>query len=468
MKSNVKVTLKDSRGNIKQVVEGHNFITNSFLEAVASQGFRGILGESNMGMSTGGRLLPTNGLIQALALSDNTVAQDRSIKKFPGNLKGITCGFSPIQTTPASRLGYFESIKNTVNGIKAKAVFDEGVEGVIGTIGFVLPQDLNYNLSRSLELYKGPWGESLTAIGKTPSYTESENILGETSGYFRGVIAKNEEDIYMIYGSQTEIFVFKLVDNELKYVSSFFSGDWNNLSNNQRAVWKDSSNRYCTSIRCTDGGAYRGVFSDDMLSLEEEYISKSSFLNHGKIVEDDDYIYNYAFKSHDPLDSQGDSRASVRRYVKGSTSSPAEKTINISDSDVDKYMIFCSQQYEGSKVLTPNGYIFDFAEAWNTDNWSLSTSTQAFPDMPNLLCYPTRVGNTYYGAFARDSILSKVQGYPFDQIPLGQTQYTSGMNDDIFVKSDSITNCMTCLVLASPINKLVTDSLIIEYTLCYN
>ena len=461
-KGHLKYVLKDEAGNVLLERESYNFMCPTLSRILTEQlgAFMNNWG-SNEAMKPGfggfSTVYPSatklsDGSVKfALALTDNTTIieplKESSTLQLPGRVIGMTRGVKAVGTQEEA---YIESIKILQDGgIEIKAQIGKGVVGQVGTVGLVLPKDLNFNTDGTDKLYDYPLGDlivndEVSSSGYISNIVEFNNKIYfatvYSSGwdremwlwcYDRGVITK----VFTYTISSTDAITLQVVDDEL----------WCIL--NSSTIYVLSSDLTYLRTESTTG------------SIDCVIDSKGK----GVLFVDGEYVYGvYGL-------STGSKTLSVAKGKLQSAGSEAitTKTLNYTD-EAHAYGIIYGNHKEGTKIVSATGKEVDISTLFREEVDSVDSAVGVTVDgYPRALVKGSKIGDVWYGRHFRDAHdINTIEGFNTSLNMCNSVYYKE--KDSYLIKCNG-GNALTCNVITEQdggvINKTANDTLTITYTI---
>lgn len=498
MKGKVRLVLRDKDGNVKKDITDHNFLTNDFIKFCADSGLlsseKSLYSEQGVNsvfdivkpFNMGGYIRPRDGIFQAIVLSDNTTARTRDIQRIPGTLKGITAALNSDPVGDNTGFGYFESLDVTEKGIKGTAVFKNGVSGVIGTIAWGLPKYSNYNKGMVFELNKTSLlGYHLTNDGNINignsakggiTLWDAFNLISINNVEYRVLdIAYDDVIGYFVMllptGIEPNSLIYNIVDGKWQYYSTVAYSK-TPLTGLMKTMVETGGLR--SILRRTDTAEFElWQFNSDMTVLTNTGIvltftdSAYRTMYWGAISG----TYRYVLTTGESLmDSGSNINVGLKRFdLVGNFVDELTYTIVSGATDaltLDVIDLVYGQQTLSESILTNSGKIVNIETLYNSGSFDLSGVSVTYDDIPGDLLFPQFKGGEYYGIIQREGHMVFKNGIELSPHTVstflkGSNSYEVGSGSPI--KTKGVTDIITCLVLGSPINKELLDTLTVEY-----
>lgn len=461
-KGHLKYVLKDEEGNVLLERESHNFMCPTLSRILTEQlgAFMNNWG-SNTAMKPGyggfSTVYPTatklsDGSVKfALALTDNTTiiepSKESSTLQLPGGLVGMTRG---VKSVGGQEEAYIESIKILQDGgIELKAQIGKGIAGMVGTVGLVLPRDLNFNTDGTDKMYDFPLGELLinSEIGATKYI--SNIVKFNDKIYFATTHSSGMENDFRLWcydrGALTKVYTHSI--NSTNAITLQVVGD---------ELW------------CILSSSYMYVLSKDLVHLRTESVYGSIDCvidNKGKgvLFVDGNYIYGvYGI-------STGSKTLTVSKGMLKSkgTESVVTKTLNYTE-EAHAVSIIYGNHKEGTKIVTATGKEVDISTLFREEVDSIDNAVGiGIEGYPRALVKGSKIDGVWYGRHFRGAHdINTVEGFNTSLNMCNSVYYPD--KDSYLVKCAG-GYALTCNVITEEdggaINKTNNDTLTITYTI---
>lgn len=452
--------LKDREGNILKNVYSENFMTKTLSRLLTEQlsSFMQNAGSNNAYKPSYGGFsskYPTpqklsDGSVKfALALTNNTlpvsVDKQDALQNLPGSIIGVSNGVKEVSTDEDF---YIEYIKiRPDGGVELKAVVGFGVVGTVGTVGLVLPRDLDFNSTNTGLLYDYPLGNIICKDGMYHKY-----ISGCVE--YNGDIYFTECDS----GFGATMYLYKYKNG---VVSTAYS---NNSLNNSAVVIPqvigDELWLICASNKIL-------VLDKDMKLLRTEGVK--SALSVGSPQDDGGGIY---FVENGYLYAVGSLNKSSKTITVakgklmstvGGDEANVTKTVQYTDEEKACGICYGSYKGEGTKIITAIGTEVDINILFTSDTVESAVGV-AIEGYPKCLVKGNIIKDVWYGVH--------YQGVNHDINRLGGFNGTANLLNSTYYpnKNKYLIKCMggsalTCNVIEEPIEKTANDKLTITYVI---
>ena len=461
-RGHLKYVLKDGEGNVLLERESHNFMCPTLSRILTEQlsAFMNSWGNNEaMKPAYGGfsTVYPTatklsDGSVKfALALTDNTTiiepSKESSTLQLPGGLVGMTRG---VKSVGGQEEAYIESIKILSDGgIELKAQVGKGVAGMVGTVGLVLPRDLNFNTDGTDKMYDFPLGELLI-----------NSEIGATK-YISNIVKFNDKIYFATTHSSGMERDFRLWCYDRGAITKAYTHSINSTDAITLQVVGDE-------LWCILSSSYMYVLSKDLVYLRTESTrgAVNSVVNNvgcNLIFVDGDYVYGVY-----GLDTSSKTLKVDKAMIKSRGSvEPITKTLNYEDKAHAVGIVYGNHK-EGTKIVSAGGKEVDISTLLREEVSKVDDAYGvSINDYPRALVKGSKIDGIWYGRHFRGTHdVNTVEGFNTSLNMCNSVYYPD--KDSYLIKCNG-GYALTCNVITEEdggaINKTNNDTLTITYTI---
>lgn len=451
--------LEDKRGNVIKDVFSENFMTktlsrllteqlSSFMQNYGSNdAIKPAYGGFSSKYPTPSKL--SDGSVKfALALTNNTlpidIGQQDGLRELPGTLLGMSKGVKAVSTDEDF---YIEYIKVRADGgIELKAVVGFGVTGTVGTVGLVIPKDLDFNTDGTGLLYDYPIGNIL--------YTDiMSNTYVSNCVKFNGAIYFTD-----VGGSFGSGYYFYLYKYENGVISKVYEGEISNQMTCMLQVVEDELWVITASNKIV-------VLGKDMQLLRTEGVKSNlgvsiSDKNDGILFVNEGYVYgvgNLSTSSKTITVYKGKLQSTL-----GGDESNVTKTIQYTDEAHAKSIVYGSYKGEGTKIITATGKEVDISTLFTSDTVESAVGVPIEGNYPKALVKGSLIDGVWYGVHYQTHDMNTLEGFNSSSNLLNSVYYP---NKNKYLIKCLGGSALTCNVIEEPIEKTANDKLTITYVI---